>query len=49
MGFGRMCIEHEPKLPRVFVRGRPWPPQPVVEKTALRLPPVVRTAPRALG
>ncbi len=26
LGFGRMCISHEPKLTRVFVRGRPWPP-----------------------
>jgi hypothetical protein len=27
-----MCINHEPKLARVFVRGRPWPP-PVVKKS----------------
>ena len=26
LGLGRLCIKHEPKLTRVFVRGRPWPP-----------------------
>ena len=46
LGFGRMCIRHEPKLTRVFVRGRPWPP-PVVNTQAPLLAPVVRPAPPA--
>ena len=38
LGLGRLCIKHEPKLTRVFVRGRPWPPP---ETTGLLTPAVV--------
>jgi hypothetical protein len=46
LGFGRRCINHEPKLTQVFVRGRPWPP-PEVRTQAYLLAPIrqtVRTA-----
>lgn len=38
LGFGRRCISHEPKLTRVFVRGRPWPPPEARAQTYLLTP-----------
>ena len=47
IGFGRMCINHEPKLTQVFPRGRPWPPPVAVNMQTQLLAPIrqtVRTA-----
>ena len=49
LGLGRLCIKHEPKLTRVFVRGRPWPPAPVKERLEQLAPVGVRSAPQVLG
>ena len=46
LGLGRMCIKHEPKLTRAFVRGRPWPPAVSVAKQTQVLAPVAQPAPR---
>ena len=43
LGLGRMCIKHEPKLNRVFVRGRPWPPPVSVTKQVQLLAPVAQS------
>ncbi len=45
LGLGRMCIKHEPKLTRVFVRGRPWPPPASITKHPQLLAPVAEVAP----
>jgi hypothetical protein len=42
-----MCINHEPKVTRTFVRGRPWPP-PVISKRVQLLTPVAQLDPVAL-
>jgi hypothetical protein len=40
-----MCIKHEPKLTRVFVRGRPWPPPALITKRPQLLAPVAEAVP----
>jgi hypothetical protein len=39
---GRLCIAHEPKVTRVFVRGRPWPPRQPLTAVAAVLPTAAR-------
>jgi hypothetical protein len=46
LGLGRLCIKHEPKLTRVFVRGRPWPPAPIKERVERLASVGVRPAPQ---
>lgn len=44
LGLGRLCIKHEPKLTRVFVRGRPWPPPEANELAPVTADPVLPRA-----
>jgi hypothetical protein len=48
---GPFCVEHEARVTRVFVRGRPWSPGNASSlgssSTAVAMTPVVRNARRA--